>query len=196
MLIRVRDAEYHRPLPSRLTIVDEWGYLAAIGGAPSAQLAARPGVVYTAAGEAKVGLRPGRYTVYATRGFESGWIKGWCPVAAGQISELHLELRREVDTRGMVACDTHIHTGTYARHGDATVEERAVALAGEGIELPISTEHNCLVDLTGAAERTGVHRWLTPVIGEEVTRLGGISISSPLISWHRSRTRRLRTGRA
>jgi len=36
----------------------------------------------------------------------------------------------------MVACDTHVHTFTYSGHGDATVDERMLTLAGEGIELP------------------------------------------------------------
>ena len=53
-----------------------------------------------------------------------------------------LAIRREVATPGLVACDTHVHTLTNSGHGDATIAERVVTLAGEGIELPIATDHN------------------------------------------------------
>jgi hypothetical protein len=68
-----------------------------------------------------------------------------------------------------VSCDTHIHTLTHSGHGDATVEERMLTLAGEGIELPIATEHNLHADYSEAARRTGVATLFTPVIGNEVT---------------------------
>jgi hypothetical protein len=74
-----------------------------------------------------------------------------------------------VPTEGWVGCDTHVHTLTYSRHGDATVDERVLTLAGEGIELPVSTEHNLQVDYAPAAEKMRVRRYFTPVRGNEVT---------------------------
>ena len=59
-------------------------------------------------------------------------------LAEGDEKHLDLSIRREVSTAGLVACDTHVHTLTYSGHGDATIDERAVTLAGEGIELPIA----------------------------------------------------------
>jgi hypothetical protein len=55
-----------------------------------------------------------------------------------------------------VSCDTHVHTLTHSGHGDATVEERMLTFAGEGIELPIATEHNLHADYSEAARRMGV----------------------------------------
>ena len=51
--------------------------------------------------------------------------------------------------------DTHVHTGTFARHGDATIDERMLTLAGEGIELPVSSEHNTRVDFDARRARGG-----------------------------------------
>src|SRR5436853_172433 len=79
--------------------------------------------------------------------------------------DLDLRSRREVDTRGYVACDTHIHTLTYSGHGDSTALERVVTLAGEGIELPITTEHNVHTDYRPSMREAGVEGWFTPVIG-------------------------------
>lgn len=78
-------------------------------------------------------------------------------------------LRREVPTPGLVSCDTHVHTFTLSRHGDASVEERVITLAGEGIELPIATDHNVLADYSDAARAMSVDSFFTPVIGCEVT---------------------------
>src|SRR5262249_9418822 len=47
--------------------------------------------------------------------------------------------------------------------------ERALTLAGEGIELPIATEHNLQADYSEPARRVGVSQWFTPVVGNEVT---------------------------
>src|SRR5256714_3088657 len=80
-----------------------------------------------------------------------------------------MRIRREVPTPGMVSCDTHVHTFTYSHHGDATVEERMITLAGEGIELPIATDHNVHIDHDPYARKMQVRRYFTPVIGNEVT---------------------------
>jgi hypothetical protein len=171
--VRVKDVAKKIGLPCRITVVDASGNLAAVQGQPGSKLAVRPGVVYTADGAASLGLRPGDYTVYATRGFEFGLATARVTVGQGESRTVRLELDREVDTRGWACSDTHIHTGQYARHGDATADERAITLAGEGIELPVSTEHDCLIDLTPAAVRMGVEKWMTPVLGDEVTTAKG-----------------------
>jgi hypothetical protein len=44
-----------------------------------------------------------------------------------------------------------------------------LTIAGEGIELPVSSEHNTRVDFEAAARSAGVRRYFTPVLGTEVT---------------------------
>src|SRR5262245_46757682 len=48
-----------------------------------------------------------------------------------------------------------------------------ITLAAEGIELPIATDHNVHIDYQPHAERLGVRRYFTPVIGNEVTTSNG-----------------------
>ena len=96
-------------------------------------------------------------------------------------TRFELAIRREVPTDGLIACDTHVHTFTHSGHGDAKVEERAITLAGEGIELPIATDHDHLTDdLAAAAERMGVRAYFTPVVGDEVTTRVGHFNAFPL----------------
>jgi hypothetical protein len=68
-----------------------------------------------------------------------------------------------------VACDTHVHTLTHSGHGDATVLERMITLAAEGIELPIAADHNVQIDHRPFAKQMNVGDYFTPVIGNEVT---------------------------
>jgi len=171
--VRVTDAEEAKELPCRLTIADREGALAAVYAHTNRSLAVRPGVIYTGDGKARFGVLPGDYTLYASRGFEYSVATEKVSVTNGQSARVQMQIRREVPTPGLASCDTHIHTFTHARHGDATMEERMVTLAAEGIELPISTEHNFLADFSDPARRVGVDRYLTPVVGAEVTTRSG-----------------------
>src|SRR5256884_197136 len=133
----------------------------------------RAGVIYTGSGTVRIGLPAGYYTLYASRGFEYGVRTQQFTLPPGRTYPLPMRIRREVPTPGMVSCDTHVHTFTYSHHGDATVEERMLTLAGEGIELPIATDHDILTDYSEPARRMGVQDYFTPVIGDEVTTEAG-----------------------
>ncbi|MEX2174006.1 MAG: CehA/McbA family metallohydrolase [Pirellulaceae bacterium] len=167
--IDVVDAETSQPLPARITIADADGSRHATAAVSGDQLAARPGVVYTSNGRARFSVPAGQYTIYAGRGFEYSLAQIETTLAAGQTAKHRLAIRREVPTPGYIACDTHIHTVTFSGHGDATIDERMITLAGEGIELPIATDHNVHIDYESHAQRLGVRQYFTPVMGNEVT---------------------------
>ena len=157
------------PIPGRITVADAGGALVSLGNASGDGLAVRPGVVYSRTGSVRLSLPAGRYVIYAGRGFEYGVDRVQVDVARGQTVSRRLTLRREVDTDGWAAMDTHVHTATFARHGDASIEERMLTLAGEGIELPVSSEHNTRVDFEAQAVAAGVRGAFTPILGTEVT---------------------------
>lgn len=167
--VTVIDRGTGKPTPCRLTIVNTAGSLQSVGAVSDQQLAVRPGIVYTATGSAQFGLPAGDYTLYAGRGFEYTLATARISLQRGAQRQLTLTIHREVDTRGYVACDPHVHTLTHSGHGDATVSERMITLAGEGIELPIATDHNRHVDQTPFARQMNLQSWFTPVIGNEVT---------------------------
>ncbi len=169
VIVNVMDADGQTNLPCRITIVDREGALAAVYAEPSLNLAIRPGVVYTGNGQAELGLPAGEYTIYATRGFEYGVASQKLTLAAGDSRPAYLQIRRETPTSGLASCDTHIHTFSYSQHGDASIQERVVTLAGEGIELPVATDHNCLTDYSPVAREGDVASFFTPVIGSEIT---------------------------
>ena len=174
------EGEAARPTPARVTIVDDQGTLVSLlvlppapDAPPQETMAVRTGVVYTIDGRVAVTLTAGNYRVYAGRGFEYSVARTDVTLAAGGLVEAELSIERQVPTPGYVACDTHIHTLTHSGHGDSTLVERMATLAGEGIELPIATDHNVHVDYELQARRLGARRYFTPVVGNEFTTKSG-----------------------
>lgn len=175
--VQVLDADSGEGVPGRITILNQHDALQTVFAEPASHLAVRPGTVYTSTGEATFGLPAGTYTLYAGRGFEYTLAKQLVVVSKGMQEKIDLSIRRVVPTEGWVACDTHVHTLTHSGHGDASVEERMVTLAGEGVELPIATDHNVVIDHTPYAEAAGVSDLFTPVVGCEVTtRIGHFNV--------------------
>lgn len=169
LAIEVADDETGDPLPCRITVVDASnGSLQALAAESGPTMAVRTGVLYCA-GSARFGVPPGEYTIFASRGAEYGVAELKVSVSEGDALQRRLTLRHEVPMPGYVAADTHIHTRELSGHGDASVEERVLTIAGEGIELPITTEHNRHSSYREAAQRLGLDRYFTPVVGNEVT---------------------------
>jgi hypothetical protein len=165
--ISVRD-DQGLPLPARVTITDLDGSLVPIYYAERSLTAVREGVVYTADGLAQVELPAGQYRVWAARGTEWSIASAELDTTAPE-AVAALVLRRELDTTGFVAADTHIHTLTHSGHGDSSVEERMVTLAGEGVELAIATDHNHNTDYVPTQLELGLGAYFTPAVGNEVT---------------------------
>ncbi len=190
--VRVTDMETKTGLPCRVTIVDAEGALIALrpGATNQTEVAARAGVLYLREGSTRVGLLPGTYTVFASRGFEYSVATQSVTVASGETKPVALAIRRAVPTTGWVAADTHIHTLTHSKHGDATEDERMLTIAGEGIELAVATDHNLHADYTAAMGRTLTSAHFTSVIGNEVTTKAGhfnafpIQPGSPVVDYN------------
>jgi len=178
--LTVADAADGSPLPARLTFARADNTAAELWYADERSTAVRPGIAYTTNGRAVVELRPGRVTVWAGRGMEWSVATAELDVVVGATARAEFALTREVDTTGFIACDTHIHTLTHSGHGDASMEERMVTIAGEGIELPIATDHNRQIDYRPTQEAMRVSEWFTPVTGNEVTTDNGHMNAFPL----------------
>lgn len=163
-------------MPCRFTILDvETGALVFVGAESDDRIAVREGIVYTLDGEATIRLagdstHPRRYRVYCGRGFEYSLSREEILIDGTETDlKLDFSLRHEVPTPGLVASDPHLHTFQFDRHGDCNLSERLISIAGEGIELPVSTAHDQHIDYREEASRIGADRWFTPVPGCEVT---------------------------
>lgn len=171
--VSVTDAETGAGLPCRLTVTRKDDTLQPLRTEPAEAVAVRVGVVYTRNGRVTLSLPPGDYRLHAGRGFEWSVETAAISVKKRDVMPVALKLRREVDTNGWIAADSHIHTLTHSGHGDAKIEERMLTIAGEGIELAVATDHNHHTDYAPSAASMAVADRFTPVIGNEVTTKHG-----------------------
>ena len=167
--VAVIDAKSGQAMPCRLTLTRLDGTLQPLRAQPTASVAIRTGVVYVKDGKVTINTAPGDYVLHAGRGFEWGAPSAKISLSAGGTEQVAFKLHREVPTEGWVAADSHIHTFTHSRHGDASIEERMITLAGEGIELAIATDHNHHADFAPVASKMGLSGYFTSVVGNEVT---------------------------
>jgi len=165
----VRDAADASALPARVSFVDAAGAPVEIYYAESPRSAVRAGVIYVGDGEVALELPPGEYTSYATRGFEWSSSKVALKLERGVPARVEHTLRRELDTQGFLAADTHLHTLQFSGHGDSSALERQVTLAGEGVEFAVATDHNHQTDYAPFQAQAGLSRFYTTVVGNEVT---------------------------
>ena len=169
-----------QPVPARITIVNELGQLVKLYDVRTATNAVRPGVLYTLGTGDSFALPPGKYTLYATRGMEWGVAKQSIVVDGGQSQSHTFVILPEVDTKGFLACDSHIHTLPGSGHGNATFEERMITIAGEGVEVAIATDHNHISDYTKYQRASGTNTHFHSISGDEVTTHNGHFTAFPL----------------
>lgn len=171
--VSVTDAQTSEAIPCRLTLTRADGTLQPLRAEPVGDVATRVGVVYAKAGKATLAVPPGDYVLHAGRGFEWSVETQKLSLKIGDTQEVKFGLKREVDTKGWIAADSHIHTLTHSGHGDAKIEERMITIAGEGIELAIATDHNHHTDYAPIASSIGVANRFTSIVGNEVTTKHG-----------------------
>jgi len=177
--LTVSDDQTGQPIPSRITVVDDQGTAAYIFHVSDTNAAVRTGRLYASGRKTSFDLPAGKYEISATRGMEWGLARktvSLCDRAAA----VDLRLRRQVATPGFIAADTHIHNVTFSGHGDATIEERMLTLAGEGVELAVATDHNHQTDYEPYQTALELNPFFTPVTGNEVTTKNGHLNGFPL----------------
>lgn len=159
-------------IPARVTITDKEGTLWPVK-AQGNGVAVRPGVIYSGPNEFVVQAPRGAVRVFATRGPEFSLGQKEITLEPGGKHRIELELARQVDTEGWVGVDTHVHTLSLSGHGDATVQERVLSLAGEGLAAAIVTEHNKHATYEPELKRAGLDKFVHVVAGNEVTTRRG-----------------------
>jgi hypothetical protein len=125
----------------------------------------------TTDGRGLVTVPPGRYDVYVSRGFEYGLhVERGFQVKAGQTVTLQAVVPRQLDTRGRIAGDFHIHQMPSV-DSSLPLTERVIAGAAEGLELITATDHDSITDYSPYIKQLDLERFLASQIGVETTTL-------------------------
>lgn len=125
-------------------------------------------VRYVAPGGGSVPLAPGRWTAYASRGYEHALATAEVTVPEGGAGQLEVALPRLVDTAGWASMDSHVHAEPSADSTTLPVD-RMRSAAAAGLDAVITTDHEAIVDLSAAVSKAGLQDHLLAVLGSEVT---------------------------
>lgn len=128
------------------------------------------GVAVTQNGVASIEVPPGRYELYISRGTEYELKKIETVLKAGQVLTRTEVLKREVYSEGYISADFHLHAAP-SLDSDLPLRRRVRTAAAEGLEHLVATDHNFVTDYMPFIEREGLTRWLSSMIGLELTTL-------------------------
>jgi hypothetical protein len=125
-------------------------------------------VVYSDTGSGERPLPPGAYRVIIDRGFEYSLHQQDVTISAGSTARVTAYLRREVDTRGFLAADLHLHA-VPSPDAPALLADRIRSLVAVGVEVGVATDHNAVTDYSPIIRELGLTKWMASVVGDEVT---------------------------
>jgi hypothetical protein len=163
--------ETGRPVPARVDVRRTDGGGPAAPAAMFGEPAFPHGLsqrIFSSSGEGTVALPPGSYEVVATHGFEWTVARADADVPAGGSEAVTLGIERVVDTTGYVSGDFHLHAQRSPDSSDSD-ELKVAALAAEGVEVGVASEHEHVGDYSAAVQALGLEEWVLAIAGEEVT---------------------------
>ncbi len=128
-----------------------------------------PRIFFAPTGALDITLPPGTYDVYASRGLEYDLWHGSIDVGA-IAPAAQATLHHVVDTVGQLSGDFHIHA-RWSADGEDLQSEKIAAAAAEGLEIPISTEHEFIGDFGSAVADLGLASYVHAMAGTEITTI-------------------------
>jgi hypothetical protein len=123
---------------------------------------------YTNRGKVGLDLRPGTYELVLSRGPEYEALTVPVTIEPGRTKTISRALRRVIDTSGYVAADMHLHS-INSRDSALDLDHRVRALAGEGVEWAVATDHNFVTDYSQYIARNDLEDWVRSSVGLELT---------------------------
>lgn len=157
-------------LPVRIQVAPATGAPPAIPdafGEPDV-VTGRTRVDFASAGDASLILSPGTYDVTVSRGYEYELHRQRVTIAAGATAEVTTTLNHSVDTTGWMCADYHIHT-TRSPDADDDANDKVLALAADGLEIAIRSDHEFAADFQPNVVSLGLQNHVFGIAGEEMT---------------------------
>jgi hypothetical protein len=125
-------------------------------------------VVFPTDGKVLLGAPAGDHRVVVSRGYEYDIVDRVVAVSAGAETPVTAELTRVVDSTGVMCGDFHIHTHRSPDAPD-TPEFKLMAAAGDGVELPVRTDHEWVAAFEPVVAETGLGAWMYGLSALELT---------------------------
>ena len=124
----------------------------------------------SADGRASAPVTPGEYTVYFSRGSEYELVEQQIEVSAGDVATLNAQVERLYNPDGYLSGDYHMHAEGSIDSG-LDYNDRVISIAGEGVEVVVSSDHNYIADYTPYIHRNNLQPFLRSIVGLELTTM-------------------------
>lgn len=167
--VTAKDATTSEALPVRVQVVPQvsvapapepWGVKDPVGG--------RLHQAFAMDGATSLSVPPGTHRVIVSRGYEYELLDATVTVTAGQTTTVDATLARSVDSAGVMCADFHVHAAFSVDAGDDVAEKVKSAIA-DGLEIPVSSEHEWVHDFQGTIVDLGLTKWAYSFPSEELT---------------------------
>ena len=111
---------------------------------------------------------PGEHRVIVSHGYEWELYETTVTVAAGETGSITAPLAHSVDTTGFMCADFHIHSIFSADSSDS-VERKVKGAIADGLDIPVSSEHEWVIDFQPVIEKLGFSQWAFGMPSSELT---------------------------
>ncbi|MBX3226669.1 MAG: PHP domain-containing protein [Labilithrix sp.] len=123
---------------------------------------------YVMSGEATLPVPPGEHRVIVSRGYEYELHDEVVTAEAGKTTQVSVALKHSVDSTGVMCGDFHIHS-MYSVDSSDPVELKVRGAIADGLEIPVSTEHEYVIDFQPVIQKLGLTKWAFGLSAEELT---------------------------
>ncbi|HOX28101.1 MAG TPA: CehA/McbA family metallohydrolase, partial [bacterium] len=123
---------------------------------------------FTADGKGSIKVRPGKYDVYFSHGFEYEFAKKTISFSAGAKSSEKVVLKHSVDTTSWPAADLHTHN-QQSHDTDVSIPDRLVGAAAADLDVIVATDHDRVTDFAPFLKELGLDGRMKTIVGCEFT---------------------------
>ncbi len=123
---------------------------------------------FAVTGVARLVVPPGEHRVIVSRGYEWEIYDQTVSIPAGSTLDIPVELAHTVDTTGVMTADFHIHS-QYSADSSDPVEHKVRGAIADGLDIPVSSEHEWVINFQPVIESLGLEDWAYGISAEELT---------------------------
>ncbi|GIV16377.1 MAG: hypothetical protein KatS3mg022_1812 [Armatimonadota bacterium] len=125
-------------------------------------------VYYSLSGNETLPVEPGRYRITLTRGFEYEIEQRELDLQPDARTFWQATLARTARLPGYLSGDFHVHALPSPDSNDP-LADKVKAYAAMGVQILTATDHDVLTDYQPVIRALGVQRWITSVVGCEIS---------------------------
>ena len=170
LAIDAKDATTNEPLPVRVQVIPAVPVAQAPAsfGLPDNDDDGRLWLDFAVTGKANLPVPPGQHRVIVTRGYEYELSDTTVTATENTTTAVPVSLLHSVDSTGVMCADFHIHSN-YSADSDDDTEFKLKGAVADGLEIPVSSEHEWIFDFQPIIERLGLTKWAFGFPSEELT---------------------------